>query len=91
MNIKEIVESQNCEDNSVKLSVFLTADVLKEDMELLAIGRTLIYSEDFPLPYFKIITPEYTMRGALGTDRITIDFNSTDAEGCRKKILPLFE
>jgi hypothetical protein len=80
MNIIDYGEIKICENNLLKTSIFFEKNFTISEMKLLSEGKTLIFNENFPLSYFKIIDTNYTIRGSLESNRITIDFNTADKE-----------
>jgi hypothetical protein len=82
LTIKNIQKKQNC--GSKLCSKVITFDKIlsKKDIIFLAKNDNLILNDDFYKPYFKIISPNYIIRGSLGIDRITIEFQTENGEIC---------
>jgi hypothetical protein len=91
MEIIDYSEFATCEANNfLKSSIIFKDNISKSDLYKLAEGKQLIFNEDFPLPFFKIISPMLTIRGSLDTNRITIEFNSADKTICKSELDTLF-
>ena len=91
MEIIECSEISTCEANNFsKISILFKDNISKLDLYKLSEGKKLVFNEIFPLPYFKIISPTLTIRGSLDTNRITIEFNSTDKLRYKQELAELF-
>ena len=80
MKIKRIQENKNCDANILRKIIIFEEDIAKEDIFLLVRNNQLIFNEKLPIPHFKIIAQNFIMRGSIGTNRITIDFNSIEEQ-----------
>lgn len=83
MKIIDYSETKTCETNLLKITLYLENNISLDDIKLLARDNALIYNEKMELPYFKIIAQHYTIRGAINTKHVTIDFNISDKEQCK--------
>ena len=78
MKIKNIQENKDCDANITRKIIIFEENITKEIVALLAKNQQLIFNEQFPIPHFKIITQNFIIRGSIGTNRISVDFNAID-------------
>ena len=91
MKIIECSKIFTCEANNFpKISILFKDKISKFDLCKLSKGKKIIFNEMFPIPYFKIISPAFIIRGSLDTNRITIEFNSADKSICKQELAKLF-
>ena len=64
------------------MSLFLENKITPSEILILSKNKFLIYNEQLSLPYFKIISNDYTLRGSTETNIITLDFNTMDRSQC---------
>jgi len=89
MKIINYGDFYSCDGNNfLKVSVTLKDNISKEDIHKLASEKQLIFNEIYP--YFKIISPNFIIRGSLETNRITIEFTSFDKVICHQELEKLF-
>jgi len=77
-------------NNFLKISILFKSNLTKVDLYSLAKGKQLIYNESFSIPFFKIISSEFIIRGSLNTNRITIEFASSEQAICKQALDKLF-
>ena len=82
MKIVDCTEIKICNNNFLKMSVFLENTIKPNEIRELSKGKVLIYNEKLSLPYFKIIDKEYIIRGSTESNQLTLDFNSIDKNEC---------
>jgi len=91
MEIIDYSDFLTCEANNfLKISVIFKDNLTKSDLYILAEDKQLIYNESFSIPFFKIISSEIIIRGSLNTNRITIEFASSDQAICKQVLEKLF-
>jgi len=82
LKIKKIQKYQNCGNQNCFFSIFFENEITKKEILALAQNDSLILSEDFPEPFFKIISNEYIIRGTIGLSRINVEFYSYQKDVC---------
>jgi hypothetical protein len=81
MKIKNIQENnKDCDANILRIIIIFEENITKENIFLLAKNKQLIFNEQLPIPYFKIISQSFIIRGSIGTDRISVDFSSIEKQ-----------
>lgn len=89
MKIINYGDFYSCDENNfLKVSITLKDNISKEDIHKLASEKQLIFNEFYP--YFKIISPNFIIRGSLETNRIIIEFTSSDKVICHQELEKLF-
>ena len=84
MEIIDISDFSTCDANNfLNMSVIFKDNLTKTDLCILAEGKLLIHNDIHSIPYFKIISNDFIIRGSLNTNRITIEFSSSDQAVCK--------
>ena len=84
MNIKEITEFKTCENNYLKTTIYIDGNINHDEIETIAKDSILI--QNAITPYFKIVNKNYSIRGSLDSDFISIEFFSSAEHECSKHL-----
>ncbi|MPM99261.1 hypothetical protein SDC9_146452 [bioreactor metagenome] len=82
MKIQVIKEVLDCSNVFPTKTIVFENNIVKNEIFKISYNRKLIFNENLDIPYFKIIDKMFIIRGALHTNRMTIEFTTNDKIEC---------